>query len=108
MLFICKTIEVTNVLNFSVNCKISDHLTGLFHPACLAYVVSWFAFVVAIFMAHENGKKQRPTKRRFVDKGQQGKLDETDCLNSTLIILLEIFQALGWPHTCLQLFYSMS
>ena len=30
-------------------------LKGLFHPACLARVVSWFAFVVAIFMAHENG-----------------------------------------------------
>ena len=26
---------------------------GLCHPACLARVVSWFAFVAAIFMAHE-------------------------------------------------------
>ena len=30
-------------------------LTGLFHPACPTCVVSWFAFVVAIFMGHENG-----------------------------------------------------
>ena len=51
-------------------------LKGLFHPACLARVASWFAFVVAIFMAHENGDKQRPTKRRHV----QGMLDETDPL----------------------------
>ena len=33
-------------------------LKGLFHPACLARVVFWFAFVVAIFMAHENAKGQ--------------------------------------------------
>ena len=51
-------------------------LQGLFHPACLARVVSWFAFVVAIFMAHENGDKQRLAKRRHV----QGMLDETDPL----------------------------
>ena len=51
-------------------------LKGLFHPACLARVVSWFAFVVAIFMGHENGGKQKPTKRRHV----QGMLDETDPL----------------------------
>ena len=52
-------------------------LKGLFHPACLASVVSWFASVVAIFMAHKNGDtsvvtifmahkngdKQRATKR---------------------------------------------
>ena len=31
------------------------HLKGLFHPASLARVASWFAFVVTIFMAHENG-----------------------------------------------------
>ena len=37
-------------------------LKGLFHPACLARVVSWFAVVVAIFMGHENGDKQRPVK----------------------------------------------
>ena len=30
------------------------NLKGLFHPAFLARVVSSFAFVVAIFMAHEN------------------------------------------------------
>ena len=30
-------------------------LKGLFHPACLAHIVSWFAFVVTIFMGHENG-----------------------------------------------------
>ena len=51
-------------------------LKGLFHPACLARVVSWFAFVVAIFMAHENGDRQRPAKRRHM----QGMLDETDPL----------------------------
>ena len=57
-------------------------LKGLFHPACLARVVSWFAFVVAIFMAHENGDKQRPTKRRHV----QGMLDETDPLKAICLI----------------------
>ena len=35
---------------------------GLVHPACLSRVVSWFAFVDPISMAHENGDKQRPTK----------------------------------------------
>ena len=49
------------------------HLKGLFHPAFLARVVSWFPFVVAIFMGHENGGKQRLAKRRHV----QGMLDET-------------------------------
>ena len=38
-------------------------LKGLFHPAFLAHVVSWFPFVVAIFMGHENGGKQRLAKR---------------------------------------------
>ena len=51
-------------------------LKGLFHLAFLARVVFWFAFVVAIFMGHENGDKQRPTKRRHV----QGMLDKTDPL----------------------------
>ena len=51
-------------------------LKGLFHPAFLARVVSWFPFVVAIFMGHENGGKQRLAKRRHV----QGMLDETDPL----------------------------
>ena len=55
---------------------LSRILKGLLHPACLARVVSWFAFVVAIFMGHENGGKQKPTKRRHV----QGMLDETDPL----------------------------
>ena len=52
----------------------SAKLKGLFHPAFLARVVSWFPFVVAIFMGHENGGKQRLAKRRHV----QGMLDETD------------------------------
>ena len=52
------------------------NLKGPFHPAFLARVVSWFAFVVAIFMGHENGDKQRLAKRRHV----QGMLDETDPL----------------------------
>ena len=51
-------------------------LKGLFHPAFLARVVSWFPFVVAIFMGHENGGKQRLAKRPHV----QGMLDETDPL----------------------------
>ena len=46
-------------------------LKGLFHPAFLARVVSWLAFVVA---------KQRPAKRRHV----QGMLDETEPLKSYL------------------------
>ena len=53
-------------------------LKGLFYPASLARVVSWLAFVVAIFMGHEYGEKQRPAKRRHV----QGMLDETEPLNS--------------------------
>ena len=30
-------------------------LKALIQPACFAGVISWLAFVVAIFMAHENG-----------------------------------------------------
>ena len=68
--------------------KSYKNLKGLFHPACLAPVVSWFAFVVAIFMGRENGDKQRPTKRRHV----QGMLDETAPLigNQILRILWPI------------------
>ena len=32
----------------------SKSLKGVFHPAYLARAVSWFAFVVVIFMGHEN------------------------------------------------------
>ena len=32
-----------------------ENLKALFHLAFLARVVSWLAFVVAIFMGHENG-----------------------------------------------------
>ena len=60
-------------------------LKGLFHPPSLARVFSWFAFVVAIFMAHENGDKQRPTKRRQV----QGMLDETDPSNGAITVPLK-------------------
>ena len=35
------------------------NLKGLFHPGCLARVVSLFASVAAIFMVHENGDEQR-------------------------------------------------
>ena len=63
----------------------SKHLKGLFHPACLARVVSWFAFVDAIFMAYENGHKQRPVKRQHV----QGMLDETDPLTFSKHLSLE-------------------
>ena len=59
----------------------SRHLKGLFHPTCLARVISWFAFVVAIFMGRENDGKQRPTKRRHM----QGMLDETDPLNLRIL-----------------------
>ena len=57
-----------------------ENLKGLFHPAFLARVVSWFPFVVAIFMGHENGGKQRLAKRRHV----HGMLDETDPLISRI------------------------
>ena len=63
---------------FELKCQ----LKGLFHPACLARVVSWFAFVVAIFLGHGNGDKQRPTKRRHV----QGMLDETDPLKQLMLL----------------------
>ena len=33
-------------------------LKGLFHPAFLAGVISWLAFVVAIYTAHENGENK--------------------------------------------------
>ena len=67
-----------------------DHtLKGLFHPACLARVISWFASVVAIFMGHENGGKQRSAKRQHV----QGMLDETDPL-----ILLCLINFIIAPH----------
>ena len=38
-------------------------LKGLFHPGCLARVISLFASVAAIFMVHENGDEQRQAKR---------------------------------------------
>ena len=60
------------ILMSITHCSLKD----LFHPACLACVVSWFAFVVAIFMGHENGDKQRATKTQHV----QGMLDETGSL----------------------------
>ena len=69
------------------NCQIWT-LKGLFHPAFLARVVSWFPFVVTIFMGHENGSKQRLAKRRHV----QGMLDETDPLTKKLEESLHIFQ----------------
>ena len=59
-------------------------LKGLFHPAFLARVVSWFAFVVAIFMAHDTGDIQRPTKRRQM----QEMLGETDPLSMPLFPFL--------------------
>ena len=68
----------------------SSVLKSLFHPACLARVVSWFAFVVAIFMAHENGDEQRQAKRRHV----QGMLDETDPLKETRDITILRFATL--------------
>ena len=63
-------------------------LKGMFHPAVLARVVSWFPFVVAIFMGHENGGKQGLAKRRHV----QGMLDETDplSLSSHVVMPVEI------------------
>ena len=45
----------------------------MFHPACFAHVHSWIGLVVAIFMGHENGDKQRPTKRQQM----HGLLDKT-------------------------------
>ena len=44
-------------------CKGSkEELKGLFHPGCLARVVSLFASVAAIFMVHENGDEERQAK----------------------------------------------
>ena len=56
----------------------------MFHAACLAWVVSWLPSVVTIFMAHANGDKQWPAKRRHM----QGILDETDPLISCISVLL--------------------
>ena len=61
--------------------NLAERLKGLFHPAFLARVVSSLAFVVTIFMDHENGdnkRQQRLTRRRHV----QGMLDETDPLTA--------------------------
>ena len=55
---------------------INSLLKGLFHPAFLSRVISSLAFVVAIFMAHQNGDNKGETKRRHV----KGMLDETDPL----------------------------
>ena len=77
-------INVLGLFQSFCNHGIFIMLKGLFHPACLASVVSWFAFVVAIFMAHENGDKQRPAKRRHV----QGMLDETDPLSLPILLVL--------------------
>ena len=55
----------------------TNHLKDLCHPACITRVISWFAFIVTIFMAHKNGDKQWPAKRRHVP----GILDEIDLLN---------------------------
>ena len=65
-------------IRFSAEIVSKKHfpLKGLFHPACLARIVSWFASVVSTFMAYENYDRQRPTKRQHV----QGMLDETDPL----------------------------
>ena len=43
--------------------ELSFCLKDLFHPACLARVVSLFASVAAIFMVHENDDEQRQAKR---------------------------------------------
>ena len=32
------------------------HLKALIQPSCLACVISWLAFVVVVFMGHENGE----------------------------------------------------
>ena len=48
----------------AISCILS-FLKALIQPSCLARVVSWLAFVVVVFMGHENGE----------DKGQSG--DET-------------------------------
>ena len=73
---------LAHLSNFLKKCPeflCSKKLKGLFHPACFARVVSWFAFVVAIFLGHENGDKQRPAERPLV----QGMLDETEPLSHT-------------------------
>ena len=95
MFRVCRYITI-HVLYFLYNrrLKSDEGLKGLFHPAFLARVVSWFPFVVAIFMGHENGGKQRLAKRRHV----QGMLDETDPLSPKRIVL----QPLGFvPYSTL-------
>ena len=54
---------------YIISCAMFKHLKGLFHPACLARAVSWLAFVVAIFMAHENDD----------NKGQRGDRTCKEC-----------------------------
>ena len=59
------------------------HFQGLFHPAFFARALS-----------HENGDKQRPTKRRRL----QGMLDKTDPLRRVTIEIFKITkqQQVGW------------
>ena len=59
----CSSLGVMNFQKWELFSGSPGTLKGLFHPACLARVVSWIAFVVATFMGLENGDKLRPTKR---------------------------------------------
>ena len=52
MLLQGNNIDVTAMF-FELKFELICELKGLFHPGCLARVVSLFASVAAIFMAHE-------------------------------------------------------
>ena len=54
---------ISGALEMLCHACYADFLKGLFHPACLARVVSLFASDAAIFMVHENGDEQRQAKR---------------------------------------------
>ena len=57
-------------------CRIVTSLKVCFHPAFLALVISWLAFVRRHFRGPRKWRQQRQTKRRHV----QGMLDERDPL----------------------------
>ena len=57
------TVKLLGPKNLQLASPLLQPLKGLFHPGCLARVVSLFASVAAIFMVHENGDEQRQAKR---------------------------------------------
>ena len=54
-------------------------LKGLFHPACLTRAISWFAFIVTILMAHENGDNKGHEETTLLRRWSADPIVLTDC-----------------------------